>query len=703
MGAARKKAKGPRLHPGHFIREVYYQTFPCRFTGRGAIIRALVLQRMSGPDPAPSLPGFFSPRIIMDNHLFAGTVQSGGTDSVLPLAGAAVTLYDATQSTPTVVGTAQTDGQGRFSIHNADPAAGTLYYATASLGQGVLLAAIVGPEITGEITINELTTVAAAYSMAQFSRDGDIRGDAFPLRIAAGMSANLADARTGQPSVVLLTSPNADETIGLRSLRALGNLLTGCARRVAGATDTLLALATPSGGAPPADTFQALGRIAREPAHNVAGLFAQARVLEVFTPALPVPPDAWTLAVKVNDTGDDDFLFGGPANIAFDANGYAWVANNVVQGTPNSGQFIVVLRPDGTPADGTDGEPKSPVTGGGLMGPGWGITIAPDGNVWVGNFGWGDPTKYYPVNGTVSEFLPDGTPVSGDAGYGGGTDRVQAIEADADGNVWTANFDGGNVVVFLDGNPDTPIQGPAGTNPFGVAFASDGTAWVSNSGGLGWPTVQEGSVTRHQINRDTGTVDLLQTTPLGYANKVIQVDSLGNAWVASGGDSTVYMLTPDGQIAGAFTGVGGMDAPWGLAVDGHDHVWVANFGRMGLGSNYTRAALTRLAGANPDTRPEGMSPGHPLTPHTGYTLPSAGDPVLLRTGKPLYGPDGQPCYSPLMRATSCVIDAAGNVWVVNNWKPDFTTDFETYTGNPGGDGIVIFVGLAPPRVHPTPA
>ena len=52
-----------------------------------------------------------------------------------------------------------------------------------------------------------------------------------------------------------------------------------------------------------------------------------------------------------------------------------------------------------------------------------------------------------------------------------------------------------------------------------------------------------------------------------------------------------------------------------------------------------------------------------------------------------------------MRMTSVTIDAAGNVWAVNNWKPRFGTDFEPKHGNPGGDGIVIFVGLAKPPVE----
>ena len=45
-----------------------------------------------------------------------------------------------------------------------------------------------------------------------------------------------------------------------------------------------------------------------------------------------------------------------------------------------------------------------------------------------------------------------------------------------------------------------------------------------------------------------------------------------------------------------------------------------------------------------------------------------GAPVTLPSGEPLYT-DGKVCYTPFMRATSCQIDQAGNVWVVNNWKP----------------------------------
>ena len=71
---------------------------------------------------------------------------------------------------------------------------------------------------------------------------------------------------------------------------------------------------------------------------------------------------------------------------------------------------------------------------------------------------------------------------------------------------------------------------------------------------------------------------------------------------------------------------------------------------------------------------------------------------LLHNGDPLYGlppAPGGPSFAPMMRLTNVVIDPAGNIWALNNWKPDFDIDL---CCNPGGDGVVIFVGLAAPPI-----
>ena len=51
-------------------------------------------------------------------------------------------------------------------------------------------------------------------------------------------------------------------------------------------------------------------------------------------------------------------------------------------------------------------------------------------------------------------------------------------------------------------------------------------------------------------------------------------------------------------------------------------------------------------------------------------------------------------YEPLMRLTSTNIDGAGNLWCMNNWKPSAEVDVKD---NPGGDGPVIFIGIAEPE------
>ena len=652
----------------------------------------------------------------MTRSYLNGIVQSGGTSSTVPLAGVAVTVYEATSSAPVPVGSGQTDAAGNFSLGVARAATRSIFYAVAGLGNQVELVTIIGRAIPPSITVNELTTVAAAYSMAQFAADGMIAGNAFGLGIAAAMNDNLAVAETGGSSPVLLSPPNADQTNSLRTTCSLANLLAACVQNQPGATSTLLALATPPVGLPPANTFQALVNIARYPWNNVSEIYEQTLLVKMYEPTLdsipPVDnnppqriPTAWTVAVKVNDSGGDYIPFGGPANVAFDQHGYAWVANNVFQGTPNSTRGIIVLKPNGRPADGKNGTPMSPITGGGILGPGFGVCIDTRGMIWVGNFGWGNAPGDIP-DGSVSQFSPLGQPISGPQGYKGGTHQVQAVAADQENNIWCASYLNNRVVVFPNGDPTRAFwfQEEENRGTFGVAIAEDGSAWITNSGGLSGKN-GTASVCKYAIETfvedGTATRKLKQlfSHNVGNALKGVSVDSLGNAWVASGGDDTVYFFSPDGETVVPFSGgedhVGGINSPWGVAVDGDDNIWVANFGPIKVGSDYTNATVSYLAGANPDTRPAGLNNGDPIAPN-GYTLPTAGEQVLLHSGIPLYGPDGPACYSPLMRMTNVCIDQAGNLWAINNWKPNFDSDFEPATGNPGGDGIVIFVGVARP-------
>lgn len=316
----------------------------------------------------------------------SGVVQTGGTSSSQPLPNINVTLFEATNAHPTTLGQATTDAAGRFSIRYTRSNSHTIFFVQADVGEDVKFIAILGLDLPTSVTINELTTVAASYSMAQFFRTGVISGNSFGLQIAAGMNDNIVTSATGQSSTVLLNSPNADQTNSLRSTRSLANLLAACVND-SGVAASLFDLTTP-GGLRPHNTAEALANLARDPEQNVDEIYALTLLSDLYAPPLVTMPDAWTVTVKVNDSGNDNRLIGGPGNLAFDRRGYAWVTNNTFQGTPNSGDFNLVFKPNGQPADGRNGTPLSPLLGGGLLGAGYGVTIDPHSSVWFGNFGW---------------------------------------------------------------------------------------------------------------------------------------------------------------------------------------------------------------------------------------------------------------------------------------------------------------------------
>ena len=621
-----------------------------------------------------------------------GIVRSGSDRN--PLANASVTIHHVSSGQTTEVARATTEESGAFSAEPiVSSSSQNFYYATAVLGDGVVLMTILGSSIPDFIVINELTTVAAAYSAAQLFTGSGIQGSALALNIVSAMSANLIDLSTGGASAVMTSSPNADQTNACRSLMSLANFLTTAVRDHGKALQDFFALTTLPDQPAPANTIQGLVNLAKNPANRVGGIYAQSKLASVYGPELTEQPLAWTIVVKVNDSGDPTRMFGGPGSLEFDAQGNAWIPNNVVQGTPDSSPYSIVLDLSGRPLRDPNGKLLSPFEGGGLLGAGLGVDVDSDGNVWIGDFGWGNAPGDIP-DGGVSKFAPDTTPISpAPNGYqNGGMLRVQGTVFDPAGNLWMAGWGNGTVVCYRKGNPDDyAIYGDSSGKfkPFCIAFAKDGSAWVTNS--------YQASDIRNIVLGDGVYMDCIRTITIGNVLKGIQIDSAGNIWLASGSDHHVYVFNAEGEFIGGYQG-GGTNGPWGITLDGDDNLWVGNFGPLEVGSIF-HGRLTQLAGINA----KGYRFGDGMTPPTGYTLPSGGDPVLLADGNPLYGPGAPPCTIPMTRTTGLNIDAAGNVWTTNNWKPDFTSDAidDPWTGgkgNPGGDGMLIWVGLAKPRM-----
>ena len=191
--------------------------------------------------------------------------------------------------------------------------------------------------------------------------------------------------------------------------------------------------------------LQAIANIARYPWLNVAALFDLSFEKPLYAPALAEdqPPDAWTLFLRFTGTfssvKDENSLMNGPGAIAIDRKGFLWVNDNYVPQPPGvpacDGKRLIKFYPWGEPFPGT------PYFGGGLSGSGFGISIGPDGLIWVGNFGFSAPVGCDPPPAdSVSLFLPNGRPLSPRMGLTAGPiSWPQATVADRRGNIWIAN------------------------------------------------------------------------------------------------------------------------------------------------------------------------------------------------------------------------------------------------------------------------
>ena len=223
----------------------------------------------------------------------------------------------------------------------------------------------------------------------------------------------------------------------------------------------------------------------------------------------------------------------------------------------------------------------SPIRGGGILGAGYGMMIDTSGNVWMDDFGWGG-SAYIPGGvgspepaGAISEFSPTGVALSPSAGFVGGTLRPQGLASDQSGNIWIAGYGNSVVTVFPSGNPANAFSYPGGTNTnaFGMAIASDGSAWV---GFTGSSTVMKYKLSGTTITPQFAAIAL----PSGSNPKGVAVDSKGNAWVAAAGTTNkVYAFDANGNpLSGSPYSGGGMNGPWGIQIDAKDNIWVATFG-----------------------------------------------------------------------------------------------------------------------------
>jgi len=632
---------------------------------------------------------------------------------------AVVSLWEAGNSDLIASLTVEPDDEFTFtySSKSTEP---VLYLTAEVSGTEVVLLSVLPPGFQGPLVINELTTVASAFTCAQFFNGASLSGDQNGIRIAARNTPNLVNPRSGTWGEVLINPFNITQNETLGRINTLADLITafGVAKKDDTAWKTkLLELATPTGGLQPENTAEAMIGIAQSPWANPADLFdlfnlaypkptdgfpakpnskvPESRRSAPFVPYLSFAPEDFAMILAFGDGG-----ICAPGKLSLDADGNLWTGLNWMPGAQNGvyqgiGGGLVKLSSSGKLIS----PPATGYTGMGVDGAGWGTAVTNKNVCWVTSF-----------NGAIGIYnIEDGSPimeeVPGDLANAlteiGG---LQGIGVAPNGDIWITGTSSNVMLHIPDGDPS---KGRVVINkeldeflsaPFAASIDDSNRVWISNTNAK--------SLVRYSPDLDGGLVERFK---LAGGGRGVALDSQGNCWVACNTSPDFPSTTPtDGvSILEGFAlgyphlqqtlgrenktgsvfmipakstpedfkstplephGDGELNTPWGVSIDGNDDVWVANF--MGRGVSF-------MAGASPSGR-------------TGSN----------QTGEVIHKINS----GSIQMLTDVVVDQAGNLWCANNWNlPQTVMEANPdprYSTWGGGSGVVVIYGVASPTKTP---
>jgi hypothetical protein len=553
---------------------------------------------------------------------FSGKVMAG----TQPVIGATVKVYSAgatgNGSAPMLLYTSvPTLPDGSFTVPAtfACPYSNSVLYAVATGGQagstgavnaGIQLSAVLGVcnSITGApiFTINEVTTAATAWSMAQFLSAGGKIGATSTnnsgIVLAAATFANLVNALAGSAPGTYFPATGTAPTA---KINQVADLLNSCIVSTgAGSTAcTQLYSLTATTAGTPSNTLDAATNLAQNPGANVAALYTASLASTAYTPVLAAAPLDWTLFVNYTGGGMND-----PSAISIDSTGKVWVANYF--------SVASLFSNTGTPVF-TNG-----ITGNYLQNS-YGGTVDVNDYMWIAN-----EESAYGINGGLgSVTLLNSSGSSPSATGSGGLNFPIAISFDTSGVAWVVDYGNSHVSLLSDTIPNNALSGASGYTtpqfvfPVAVATNSKCNSYVAN----------QSSNTITFVSADGSTYG---SYAVGDGPSGVAVDAANNVWSANYYDNSVGLVSAaTGTVVSGtgFTG-GGIDHPQGIAVDGKGTVWVANY-RSPAGSY---SVMSELAAAN------SAKPGQLLSPAIGW----GGDAGMLEP-------------------FALAIDAGGNIWITN--------------------------------------
>jgi len=482
-----------------------------------------------------------------------------------PVEGAALSFFSAGTSGPGTGATdllggqsVASDASGNFSIPTFQcPSSTAQVYLVGRGGKtsssGAANSALVMIAALGDcgalstsstVVLNEATTVAAAWALSQFigtnATIGASATNATGLRNAFLTVANLVDNSKGTTPGAALPANSSVETA---KLNTLADILWDCDQAAGGAACQTLFSAATVGSVAPSNTLDAALNIVRNPATNVAGVFALL-AQGPWQPALTAAPHDWLLSATFGKCTSGCGGLNLPGSLAIDSKGNVWVANYFGGAASEFSPTGVPASPNGYAATGLNAS--------------FGIAVDGQDSVWITN-ALGNST------GSVTHLSSNGEDLSGSGYTGGGIYLPFAVAATPGGNVWVADY--ANAAATLLAQDGTPLSGTSGFAASSLTFT---TAVAVDASQNGWFSYQGGVA----MVTPTGTVTSYSCCDVPAA---IALDQAGNIFIADFDASALVKLSPSGALLGQATQTGGIETPDGIAVDGSGNIWIANY------------------------------------------------------------------------------------------------------------------------------
>ena len=452
------------------------------------------------------------------------------------------------------------------------------------------------------VTINEVSTVAAAYALGGFATDATHIGapssvtgrtlSGTGIANAFNTALNIVDQATGLP-VATTNATGSVGTVPVTLINTLADILAVCVNSTGPSSSGCSTLFgdTPADTTDPTDVAKAAINIAQNPIQNVSALLNTVQSVPPFTPTAASPAD-FTLAVTYSG-------FSWPYGVAADGLGNVFVTNRgtvpgvtklspvgvaTTFGTSSGGNFAAPLSvaidtnntawiPSANAVGGTTYltsiSSSSTITNyalGGALSTPYNVDVGVDGSIWIANQGANNVIKFVPPS-TVTVLAGVST-AYGLAAY---NDTVTPGVYDQA----VASYSTSKLTQF---QGDTPVAASAAvnavlSNPYNVAHDQGTGIWVANAVAGG------GSIVA--IDSTAQTVIFNVTSSKFEDPQFIAIDGGNDPWITNFQNGAVtydFRTASAGNTPVNYTAGGTLNQCGGIAIDLSGNVWIANAG-----------------------------------------------------------------------------------------------------------------------------